>query len=564
MGSVTTRVTQNASLAFVEHHPDKNDTWQLIFSSRTTGDGGADGSTIVDGTRDSGAANTYNGRYWVRIKSGANNGAWKRVILDETGNGTLKVEGGQDSDGFAAQVVSGVDYELWLSPEPVIVVDSSSGSTDVVDAVRDEPDDFWEGYYLVCISGARRGQKAEVTGFTSATGTFVVGTGFSGALTAGDVCLLRRYIDPISINDGTAHAFNPRPMNRLDGSKGDGSIGTKGGTFGFDVAALGVYRSGSRSERAILGGLLVACGFEEVFSGVDTGDAVSAQNSTTALDIATGGWENYELGCLLSAGGELAYITALTDGGGSDDTITVSPALGSAPDTAAQLPRSVNYQRSRRADDGEYGAVTIVKEVDGIRTTMTGCRGNLTISGENELMFGFEFQVDHYVREHAPCQVYIGDAYPTYEPIMASERRCYFGSTAVELGAISVTLNNEVSPKTVQGASGINGRAGFGHSSVNPGVTCRKLMSTTAGEEVDADERWFARTSHDVMLFWGNTMYGGCAVRMPVARLVAEPKPEDDNGAQVTPFVFEAMTAGTATDPDSAVTKLPDFSISFA
>ena len=561
MSSVAALASQNSSLAYVEHEPGSADTWQLIYSSACTSNGAADGTTVVDTTRDSGGANTYSGRYWVHITSGACKGAWRRIV-DDDGAGTLTVEEDKDDVGFQSQIVDTVTYELWKSPEPVIVVDSSSGATNIVDAVRDEADDFWIGYWVVMIHGNKKGQKAQVTDFVSSTGTFTVGSGFAASLSAGDVLVLRKYIDVSSISNGLSQEFNARPVNRLDGAKCDGSVGVKGGTFGFEMVALGVHQvSAGNVVRSVMGGLLVACGFKEVTSGSLGGEALIAGSTTTQLEVNAADWENFSIGALLSVEGEQAFITALTDD--TNDNITITPPLGVAPDFSAVIARSVNYRRNRRNSDGDYGAVTLVLEVDGVRTTMTGCKGNVTVSGESELMFSYEFSVDHWIREWCPSEEYQGDAYPTYAPIQATQRRCYFGSTAVELGGISASLNNTVAAKKVQGSTGINGRAGFAHSAVNPGLTCRKIQPVVAGSYNDADDRWYARTSHDLMVFWGTTVYGGCAIRMPVSRLVAEPKPEDDEGMQVTPFVFESMDAGTQSDPDSVVQKIPDFTISF-
>jgi len=558
MGSVTSRVSQNASLAFVEHDPgNSEETWQLVFSAMTNGAGTA--TTVVDSQRASGSANTFNGRYWVRMTGGANKGLWKRIV-DDNGTGTLTLEGA----GFPAAPGTLTGYEIWKSPEPVVVVTSAASGLSFADTARDEADDFWNGYYIVALSGALRGEKSEITDFASASGTFTVGTAFSAAPSAGDVFALRQYVDAKSVNNGLSQAFNERPVHRLDGSRGDGSVGVKSGTFGFDAPALPAYKIGSTVVQPPLGGLIKACGFKLVNSNLATGSAMASGSTTTQIELDTGTWEDFSIGTVVNIRGEQAYITALADGAGSEDNMTISPALGVAPGVLTAMWRTINYRRNRRADDGDYGCVTIVHEVDGIRTTMTGCKGNLTISGDADLTFSFEFQVDHFIREYAPAAHYSGDAYDSYTPIQATERRCYFGATAVELGGISASLGNTVVPRKVQGGYGINGRAGFGHSAVNPGLTARKLMSTASGEELDHDERWFSRTSQDLMIFWGTKVLGGCALRIPVARLVAEPKPEDDEGLQVTPFVFEAMDAGTTTDPDGTVVKIPDFIISFS
>lgn len=563
--TLETRQTQNQHVAICLEHPSYSIGWQLVFSSQSTTNGNANGSTLIDTTRDSGAANTYNGRWWVRCTSGSNKGIMKRV-LDDDGAGTLTFEGTSDSDGFPNQVAGNVSYELWKSPEPVVLVDSSANGQSVLDGERDEPDDFWEGHWMVPLTGNRRGQKSRITGFVSSSGTFTLAPGFDGALAAGDVCVLRRYIDVTAIRNGLTNAFNPRPLNRLDGGKPDGSVGPKAGTFGFDARVVtGVDAGGSTILPPPLAPAIQACGFKEFRNNAATGDATESGSTTTGIEIGTGSWENFTIGGLVSVEGEMAFLTGQTDGGGAEDTLTVTPALGLAPDAAATMPATWCYRRNRRGADSDYFSCTIEYEVDGIRTIMTGCKGNLTISGEEELMMSFEFNVDHWVREkQVNCVDYLGDAYSTENPIQGYERRCYVGATAVDLGAISASLNNEVTPRKVQGAYGINGRAGFAHARCNPGVTARKLAVVESGEHLPADEEWFSRTTLDLMIFWGTSIQGGFALRIPVGKLVADPKLEDDDGAQAFPYVIEATDAGSTTDPDSTVVRVPDMVIGFA
>lgn len=555
------RRTQNQHLAICKEHPSYSIGWQLIFSSQTSGAGAANGSTLVDATRDSGAADTYNGRYWVRCKSGANAGIWKRV-LDDDGAGTLSFEGISDSDGFPNQVANAVDYELWKSPEAVIVVDSSGDASTIVDAVRDEPNDYWEGHWIQPLTGNRRGEIQRCSNFVSSTGTFTLDDAFTGVLAAGDVCVLRRYIDVSNIRNGLTQMFNPRPINRLDGTKPDGSVGAKAGTFGFDARVQGGALVGGSMVQPPLAPAIQACGFTEERSGY--GGNTQASCTTTALKVDTASWEYYYISALLSVLGEMAFVTAMTDGGGADDTITISPALGVAPDSGAYIGESWNYRRNRRAEDSDYHACTIEYETDGVRYLMTGCKGNLTISGDGELVFGFDFQVDHWIREVQPsCVDDLSDVYSTRTPVQAHERRCYINGSAVELGGISASLNNEVAPRKVQGQYGINGRAGFGHAGTNPGITARKLLAVVSGEHLPLDEQWFSRDDLDVMIFWGTHLYHGVGLRIPNGKIVQDPRPEDDEGAQVTPYVIEATNPGSYTDPDGTVLQLPDFIISF-
>ncbi len=178
---MASRLTKNAVLAV---NPEQDNPVQVIGKGTTTSAGAAGGTTLISttGAANSGVADTYNGRYWVTQTSGANKGLSKRVV-DDDGAGTLTLE----NNGFPNQVASGVSYYLWLSSEPMILVDSSGAATDVVDAVRDEANDYWIGYTIEPVTGNRSGEAKLVTDFVSATGTYTTGA-FSGVLAAGDVC----------------------------------------------------------------------------------------------------------------------------------------------------------------------------------------------------------------------------------------------------------------------------------------------------------------------------------------------------------------------------------------
>ena len=145
MSTIAARIWRQQILGYVPHTSVSGETWQLIKRGYTTTAGAANGTTLIDIGSDSGSADTYNGRYWVKILSSTNKGLWKRVI-DDDGAGTLTFE----NNGFPNQVLGTVQYEIWLSPEPIVVVDSSSGETNMVDAVRTEADTgdfaFWDGF----------------------------------------------------------------------------------------------------------------------------------------------------------------------------------------------------------------------------------------------------------------------------------------------------------------------------------------------------------------------------------------------------------------------------------
>src|SRR5689334_8455975 len=131
MPTVAARLFNQQECRIASHTSVSGNTWQFVKKGTATSSGAADGTTLIDTNGDSGGADTYNGLYWVKILSGTLTGQWSRVV-DDDGAGTLTFE----DTGFSAQVASGVQYEIWLSPDPVVVVDSSSGETNMVDAGR--------------------------------------------------------------------------------------------------------------------------------------------------------------------------------------------------------------------------------------------------------------------------------------------------------------------------------------------------------------------------------------------------------------------------------------------
>lgn len=555
MSSLAARVTSQQQFAFCPHTSVSGESWQLIQRGVTSGAGAAGGTTLVDAAYFPGA-DTYNGRYWLRCTSGTNSGLMKRVV-DYASPGTFTLE----NNGFPNQVASGVNYELWLSPEPVVVVDSATSAT-MVDAVRSEPDDYWNKYYAVPITGSGRGRVEQITDFISATGTFVIANNLGDSLAAGDVVLLRKFIEVSDINNGLTESYEPSPMDRLDGNKGDGRVVAKSGTFGFstEVTSLdGTSAAGAAAIRAELAHMMQAAGYKEI---IGTSSTTGAGSTTSAISVATGSWENHPIGSPVIYDGQLAFVTSTVDGGGGVDTVNVAPPLAQAPLTGNTLRAGIAYRRNRNgSSDGDYLGCVLEYEIDGIRYTMTGCRGNMTVQGDGRLMFAWEFQVDHWIRELERAPYYAGAAYTTQRPILANARLCYIDSTKKDLGGITASLNNEVAPKMVQGASGMNGRNGFAHVRANAGATFRQLMDTSI--ELPADERFGARTSFAWTVIFGGAYRAAFGVRIPAARLVQDPKPEDSSGMVDAPQVISAHDPGTATDGDSTATRLADFIVAF-
>src|SRR3990167_4043039 len=307
--------------------------------------------------------------------SGTAIGEMKRIV-DDDGAGTLTIEG----EGFTAQIDSGDEYEIWQIPDAGVgVVDSSGSATDVVDATKSEADidavDFWQHYYMIPISGGQRGRIARVTSCVAATGTFVVGSGFTAALTAGDVFLLRRYVEVGNFDPGFAQEYLPRPMNRVNFATADGTIGAQGsGQLSFEVQIAGsgsVVGNAATPDPTPLDALIECVGLAKV---IGTGTLATAGGSTTSVEITTGTHERFEIGQMIIHKGNATFITDKTDGAGGDDVLTVAPPLPVAATAADLISPTRMYKKTITAD---VRGCVIDWALDGIRHTFFGCKGNV-------------------------------------------------------------------------------------------------------------------------------------------------------------------------------------------
>lgn len=562
MSSINALVSAQKIVSYVPHTSVSGETWQKIKNGTTTSAGAAGGTTLIDTNGDSGAARTYNGAYWVRIRSGALLGKWNRVV-DDDGLGTLTLE----NNGFEVQVGSGVEYEIWLSPEPVIVVDSSSGATNIVDATRSEAavngNPFWEEYWVIPITGSRRGEKAQISNHVAGSGTFTVGSGLSGALAAGDVCLIRKFVEAADPSAAVTEEYHERPASRVNFEVGDGVVGARGGTVSFNTqitASNSLAASGSNANASVLSGLFQACGFDEV---IGKSVAVSgAASTTTVIDITTATWENIvRPGVVVIWNGNPRWVTAITDGGVGVDQLTVSPALPTAPASGDTVYATRMYAKTTSGD--VYGVLIDVEE-DGVRTIMTGCKGNVALESGPVPMLAWSFAVDHWVRQKETSAIagVLGTAYTGAPAILEHDRLVWLGTTATNIGGLTATLGVETTDKKVQGSFGVNGRAGKQVVKVTGSATMREVLDS-ANDGLPQELRWSARTAVDLRVAYGahGNFFG---LRLPVARHIQHPGPENADGILDVPDVLAAQDAGTesvSVAGTATVFKVPGFAL---
>ncbi len=556
MSSFNARLFTQRQMRVVPHTSVSGENWQLVKTGTATGNGAANGTTVVDTNSDSGGANTYNGAYWIRLLSQGGNatkaGDWKRIV-DDDGSGTYTMEG----SGFTRQVVTGDEFEIWKSPEPVAIVTTRNSSTSTDFGNRTEAADFWIGYSLIPINGACRGEVVAITDSTGGGG-FTHGA-LTGTIAAGDVCLLGKFIEIAEPSRGITENYVKRPQSRVNFSVGDGTVAERGGTFQFrtPAAASGSLQS-TASEYAntpAVSALMEASGLEPTIG--KTCD-ITTGSSTTAIKITSGQRENLEIGQAVVYNGELRWITALADGGAGADTVTVSPALSIIPTTGGKLYATSTYKKST---DGDMYGCTIELEMDGIRETMTGCKGNVTIVDGAVIELDFNLNVGHWVREIEAAPYFAGPRYSTASYIKNSDRYFDIAGTRHDVGSFTASPNTVVKPRMIQGASGVNGFSGFQVTEYNCTASWRELLNS-ATDELTREDQYYKRTTMLTTIIYGS--HGNAmSVRIPVGKIIGNPIPANAEGMLDVPVVVEAQDAGTALN-DTTVTKVPDFALAFS
>jgi hypothetical protein len=538
------------------YSPNQDNPLQPIAYSTTTSNGAADGTTIVDadGPGNSGAAHTYAGRYWVRLLSGDLRDQWKRIVADN-GSGTLTLE----DNGFSAQVVSGVEYEIIKTSEPMVVCDAGCTTTSIVDdGSRDEADDYWNDYYLEAISGSLAGEIQKVTDFDSATYTFTCDA-FSAGASQGDVFMVRKHLEA-NVTPSTEQEYIPRISPRVNFSKNDGLVGARSGNVALDVQ---VTASGSlaadtvKANASVVSGLMQAIGLTEFVGTTTKIDDVGVAGDADTLKIDTATHETIgRIGQAVMWAGNVGFITNKTDGVAGADTIEISPPMPDSPLDNNVIYASRMYYKDT---DATQKSVTLYYERDGIRETYFDCNGNLEIvpSDTGDIIFRFTLRFSHYVREIADIQCNPSAAYTTAKILAAKDRFVYLDEVGIDVKGLSTTPGTTVAVIGTSGRYGVNGAQGFQTTDFAPGAVFTEMIDDS-GDALSAEEAWGNRGAKDVAIIYGS--HGNCiAIRMPSARLTAVPTPGEDENLMQAPYTLSAHDAGTFADPTSGTIKVPDW-----
>ena len=563
MTQFLSRISSQVQLAFVPHNTTDGDVWQLQRHGTTTNDGTASGTTIEDSDL-GGSDDDFNGKYWIHILDGDAKGEWRRIANYVASGGVVTLEG----NGFTSQITSGTAFELWKSPETVLVATQDSsfggayGPNHFFDDTTGKPDDYWIGWTMVPItgSGINDNRAMLITDFEASTGKFVLSGSPSWGATvfAGTPMLLRKFVDATDISAGITEEYIPRGTTRTNFAKGDGVVGPRGGTFGFSIQIRpsgSLASNNNKPGNANITGLMESVGLEEFVGTSTTADSGS---TTTSIKIATGTRERFEPGSMVIHNGNATFVTSITDGGASADTLTVSPALPTAPASSDVIHATRLYKRST---DGDTQGVTFEYVVDGVRHTLTGCKGNVTLNDGAAPTLSFEYQVDHWIRNIQSPGYANGSFYDATAPILAQERLAYLAGSGVDINGFTATPGTEVVAKSVQGSSGVNGRSGYQISNFAAGATFNKLLDASTAT-LPEDDFFQKRTAKELSVVFGShsETFG---VHIPQARMIESPNPTDLEGVVGAPNVLEAQ-ATTDLNVLSQPVAVPDFSFSIS
>lgn len=533
------RLWQQQQLGYVPHTSVDGEEWNLKAYATATSNGAADGTTVVATQFSGNSADDFNGRYWIEMLSGDAKGEMARIV-DDDGSGTMTLE----DTGFSAQVDSGDTFAVWVSPEPVIVVDGGTlSTTQFNDDYRDEDDEFWTDYYAVPITGNNRGDIKKITAFDKTGGAsegLFTTEAWPQAMAAGDVILIRRFLEVAPPSPSLTEPYIPRPGQRVSFERGDGTRGPKGGTFPFTSQIYGsgaLATSGNSPAKSAIHGLMQACGWA---SSTPTTMDINTGSTTSVIKVDAAQHERCSIGDAVMWNGQVGWVTDKDDNGVSADDITVTPAFDAAPANGDLLYALRTYKKSTTGD--ELGCV-LEWEADGVRHTMTGCKGNVSFSESNPITASWTFDVDHYIEQYAPAPYNAADAYTALEPVLDQDRLAWIDATRTSIAGLTFGLNATTAARNVQGAKGINGRTSYQFIDFAPGGTFRELLAS-ADTDLPQIQRWYQRTAMDfiVQLGYHSNMF---ALRVPKARLIERPGIQDDGGHIAAPEVFEAQDAGS-------------------
>jgi len=314
-------------------------------------------TTVVSSTLSGAAATNYVGCQ-LRALDGNQKGQRRIIKAFNPGTDTATVDswiGTPDATVF----------EMWVLPVPWIVASSagasgSPGPPTIVAVTtadtsgrpgRDTSEDWVDPdrYAVLCVSGTNAGRVALIEGWAAGTYTLEA-FGAWAADSTGDLYIpiknLHTHGAEFALGDlNQTYVARPTVRGHFEEREGVLAGRTSGISFGVEAQGpTGVSSGGTAATRPTEAGDILNSMFTE---NADAATAVTAGSTTTSINVttATGVQADgrFRIGSVVLINGEATMIQAMTDGGGSDDVWTVSPALSAAPGAGAGVYGGVCY-----------------------------------------------------------------------------------------------------------------------------------------------------------------------------------------------------------------------------
>ncbi len=386
---------------------------------------------------------------WAVPTDGVCRGAVRQVISVAGTTATV------DAAWNATTSVTSVRF--WTPADLPIVADSGTTIT-AVDAAHQsiaaEPDDFWNGHFILWKAGANAGTCSLITDFTSSTGQFQFAA--ITAVDAGDLGYIRQLVRPEAV---PATTLDPTVVERVLVGNADGDaplIGSNRGTVNLDLPVKGLSASAGNATAAVAPRDASSMLSDHFTQTLDTGSTVSAV-AANQITVASG--TGYTIGSFVLPGnGQAAQIVnkatnVLTLGTGQCTT-TAGIAVGS------NLYASAHYKRKAPMGATEYTRTFDFWRGGKLRQVYAGCSPTFQMSITRDAVVryslgytageAFQYEVDRPISTTTTAPITL---YDTTIPYDAKCSRFLLDEVAVLVR--DITIDGKFTPTIRQSLSGL-------------------------------------------------------------------------------------------------------------
>lgn len=315
--------------------------------------------------------------------------------------------------------------------------------------------------------------------------------------------------------------------------------GQKGGKLTFKVPVAGLYTGAGDGVTGVLPTWLTPL-FEAsgTVTAAGVGTTVSGGSSTTtSVDLTSAA--GISAGTHVMISNEIRLVTAK-----SGSTITVTPALSSAPSNGTVVYSGVSVVLDVNSATHEPTTVAFVWKSDGDEETILGCAGTWKIENFDagaRAMISFEFQANTW--DNTTNKSSLPTTFPTLTTEILAQRSSgatkgsalYWGSTATAVATAGVAFDPGLTLAPKPNVGGIEGRAGWVVTAENARMSVKPYSAQTTYRTDFVTPT--LRTAH---LQVGSASEAAFAVSMQQAQIVDLPKESDIGGIRAHELVLRA------------------------